>query len=1299
MLSVCMVFTMSATAGIPAAAAPADTDIVKKAEAQNTYEVDLGKPDVEIGQDLFGSFFEDINAAAYGGLYAELVQNRSFEFFQTNVNNDPNAHMHAWSVVGNASVKLMDQDGMNEKNPYWVQVTAAEARAGLSNTGYDGIVLKKDENYKFSMRIKGAYDGGFVITLEEGGNILASTEIETKAAESWTEIKSVLTSNGDAKAAKLCVRLKNPGTVGLDVISLFPEHTYNNRERGLRADLVEFLKEMKPGFLRFPGGCVIEGINLDTFYDWKDSVGDISERGIMQSYWQAPVTPYYYQEYGLGFYEYFLLCEDLGAKPMPCLSAGVMHFWYPETMPLDQMQPFIDNALDLIEFANGDPNDSDQKWAKLRADMGHPEPFNLEYLEIGNEQSADQGYFERYAMFAEQIKKKYPDIKILSSVVGLSNGVGQPATKWLTGKGRDFSYANDEHFYMSPDWFFDNAGRYDVMDRKDDAYIFAGEYASHHNVNGQNREDYYAAISEAAFMTGFERNADIVKLSCYAPLFCKIGYQNWDPDMIWFDNENVYGTPSYHVGKMYGNNLGDHTFKDSVTMPEPEDDGSLKGKVGVGTWATEAVYDDMKVVDNATGKTLYENKFETGNLSDWTDGGGKWEIVDADGNKVIKQTNVESYANSLHVGDISWSDYTYTLRAKKLSGAEGFIVPFAVQDKENYLHYNLGGFANSRSLVERAVDGTKTTVASSDTKINSNEWYDIKIEVKDNQFKCYLNGELDCEGEIPKSIGKVNAFDGKVGLGTWTTVAEYDDIKVVDNDSKEVLYENDFADGDLGGWEKKSGNWEVTADGTLRQADGNAADSGLYIGDSSWKNYTYTLRAKKVSGTEGFLIPFAVKSKNTYAQLNMGGYTNTVTVVDSFVDGVRSPLVETTTKVETGKWYDIRLVVDENRFVCYIDNKLECEGVLPKNFGPIYTTSSYDKETGDIILKIVNGTANVQSLDVRLKNSPYKINPTADMIRYAYDGDVMDENSMQEPEKIVPEEITYKGVSENFNMELPAWSFTILRVHTKEDKEVIKAVEDSKVETVIGKEPNWPKTVKVRFEDGSLGSKPVVWEEKPESLYGAKGVFEVQGTVEGYAKTARLYLTVTDAPVVSELPFVDVDTEDWFYEYAEYMFKNNIMTGIDKEHFGPDVVLSRAHFATILHRMEEKPEALYQPKFQDVKNGEFYTDAVMWASRDDVKVINGYEDGCFGPADYITREQMALMLYRYAEYKGYDVSVQSEEKDFPDWNKVSGFAQDAVAWAVEKQLITGDQGKVNPQGHTSRAVCATILERFMEMKK
>ena len=744
-------------------------------EADSVYRVDLASQGVEIGQELYGIFLEDINFSVDGGLYAELIQNRSFEFFPMPTNNNsPQAHTYGWTLRRDAAMTLCDEGGMNEKNPHYVRLTAEGSGDGLVNTGYGGIALEECETYRVSFYMKGDYAGDFIVRLYSFAEKVGETRLTAIPGSDWTQLTGYVTSGKTVDNARIELLLDGPGTVDLDMISLFPVHTYNNRENGLRADMVETLRAMDPAFLRFPGGCIVEGEGLDNAYNWKDSVGDVTQRATIFNRWRRTGSSgYYYQSYGLGFYEFFLLCEDLGCEAIPCLNSGISCFG-PEYAPMDELQRWIDDAIDLIEFATGDP--ATNEWAALRAEMGHPEPFPLTYLEIGNEQGGDARYYERFEEFERQIHALYPDIKLLSSVIGLSNGAGLPTTEWLRDKGRDFVYANDEHFYMSDEWFLTNSYRYDSMERGEDAYIFAGEYACHYSGNNP----LWNAVCEAAFMTGFERNADVVKLSCYAPLFSKLNYTQWQPNLIIFNNTDVWGTPSYWVAQMYGTNLGDHTLTDSIASAT-EETAPVHGKVGLATWNTRAEYDDLVVTDNATGAVLYENHFDSADLSGWTDGRrGDW----AARNGVLRQNTIGSTDNAFHVGDTAWQNYTITVRARKLFGSEGFIIPFLVEDAQNYYHLNLGGWNNTYSAIERAVNGGKSLAGTSDFVVEDNRWYDIRIEVTPNAMRCYVDGEMIISSVVPERqkvyvTSSVDAQTGDVILKIVNATEEANRVQIL----------------------------------------------------------------------------------------------------------------------------------------------------------------------------------------------------------------------------------------------------------------------------------------------------------------------------------------------------------------------------------------------------------------------------------------------------------------------------------------------------------------------------------------
>nr|WP_319399494.1 alpha-L-arabinofuranosidase C-terminal domain-containing protein [uncultured Carboxylicivirga sp.] len=390
-----------------------------------------------------------------------------------------------------------------------------------------------------------------VSLLDSLGQVIGKTNIELSGKD-WKKYEvSFVCSKTDPKA-KLKLYFEGKGTVNFDMVSLFPDDTWKHRKGGLRADLVQKLADLKPGFFRFPGGCIVEGRDLSRRYQWKKTVGDIEDRTVMVNRWNTEFshrsTPDYFQSFGLGFYEYFLLSEDIGAEPLPILNCGMAcQFNTAELVPLDQLEPYVQDALDLIEFANGS---TQTQWGKLRADMGHPEPFNLKYIGVGNEQWGPQ-YFERYAIFEKAIMEKYPEMSIVSTTGPFPE---DPFFDYAKEELKNYNAALvDEHYYNTPDWFFNNATRYDDYDR--DSYkIFAGEYASHDRPDNNN--DWLSALSEAAFMTGLERNADVVYMCSYAPLFAHVEAWQWRPDLIWFDNLKSVSTPNYYVQQLYGVNKG-----------------------------------------------------------------------------------------------------------------------------------------------------------------------------------------------------------------------------------------------------------------------------------------------------------------------------------------------------------------------------------------------------------------------------------------------------------------------------------------------------------------------------------------------------------------------------------------------------------------------------------------------------------------------------------------------------------------------------------------------------------------------
>ena len=527
----------------------------------NELVIQAGKPGAEIQPTMYGLFFEDINYAADGGLYAELVKNRSFEFPQ---------HFMGWKTFGKVSLK---DDGPFERNPHYVRLAYAghpHKQTGLDNEGFFGIGIKKGAEYRFSVWARvaeGETPAKIRVELADTKSMneqqaFATADVTVDSKE-WKKYQVILKPEVTNPKAILRVFLASRQTVDLEHISLFPVDTWQGHENGLRKDLVQALADIKPGVFRFPGGCIVEGTDIASRYDWKKSVGMVENRPLNENRWQYTFPhrffPDYYQSYGLGFYEFFQLSEEIGAEPLPVLSCGLAcQFQNPNMdahVPLCDLDSYIQDALDLIEFANGAV---DTPWGKIRADMGHPAPFNLKLIGIGNEQWGKE-YPEHLEPFVKAIRKKYPDIKIVGSSGPDSEGE-QFDYLWPEMKSLKADLV-DEHFYRPEAWFLSQGARYDNYDRKGPK-VFAGEYACHGK--GKKWNHFHASLLEAAFMTGLERNADIVHMATYAPLFAHVEGWQWRPDMIWFDNLNSVCTVSYYVQQLFATHKGTNVL--SLTM-------------------------------------------------------------------------------------------------------------------------------------------------------------------------------------------------------------------------------------------------------------------------------------------------------------------------------------------------------------------------------------------------------------------------------------------------------------------------------------------------------------------------------------------------------------------------------------------------------------------------------------------------------------------------------------------------------------------------------------------------------------
>ncbi len=529
------------------------------ASLSQSLTVDVSKPKAEIQSTMWGIFFEDINFGADGGLYAELIKNRSFEF-DTPLMGWKEQKSDKFSLNKESGQALVINRGEEDKlNPRFARITVnADKGYGLTNEGFRGMGIKKGMTYNFSLFASQHSGNATKIHVElvnEAGTVLGEATLAPSGTE-WKKYTAILTSEGTDAKGKLNIWFEGKGVIDLDMISMFPGDTWRNRPNGLRGDLVQLLADMKPGFLRFPGGCIVEGRELATRYQWKKTIGNIEDREMIINRWNTEfthrLTPDYFQTFGLGFFEYFQLAEDIGAEPLPILSCGMAcQFNTAEVVPMDQMDPYIQDALDLIEFANGDVSTD---WGKVRNVMGHPLPFNLKLIGVGNEQWGPQ-YIERYTAFVKAIKGKYPKIRIVTSNGPFPEGeLFDYADKELRALNAEII---DEHYYNKPEWFLKHATRYDNYDRKGPK-IFAGEYAAQSIATGSpdNKNNWDCALAEAAFMTGLERNADVVTMCSYAPLFAHAEGWQRTPDLIWFDNLKSYGTPNYYVQKLYANNRG-----------------------------------------------------------------------------------------------------------------------------------------------------------------------------------------------------------------------------------------------------------------------------------------------------------------------------------------------------------------------------------------------------------------------------------------------------------------------------------------------------------------------------------------------------------------------------------------------------------------------------------------------------------------------------------------------------------------------------------------------------------------------
>mgnify|MGYP002623625334 FL=1 len=759
------------------------------AQTGASLSADFGAPQTEVSKNLFGIFYEDINYAADGGLYGEMVQNRSFEFGASNnsATTGWKDHINISGEKSSSRLKANKKGGLNENNPTFATFTAKAAGDGFYNKGYKGMYFQAGKTYPGSVYLR-CEDGSVSsvtvqIGADETGAKTASTKI-TGITKEWKKFDFSLTAAADTYNGKIALYSDQAGKIDVDFVSLFMADIYKNQPNGLRKDLAEMLEAMHPAFIRFPGGCIVHGHFLADRYQWKNTVGPVEQRKETPNFWGGLVP--YQQSYGIGFYEYFRLCEDLNAEPIPVLSVGMSHDG--EKSSTGDYKWYAQDALDMIEWATGPAT---SKWGKIRAEAGHPEPFKLNYIGIGNEDCGGD-YLARFQYISSAIKKKYPNIKTIISSgftyndVNFHNAWKQVKAWENKKKTSELTDLVDEHYYNPYTWFLTNGSRYDDKEfyprGEGQPKVFIGEYASW--VDGR-RNSLYAAITEAAYMTSIERNGDVVEISSYAPLFARDGFVQWQPDAIWFDNSQVYGTPNYYVQSMFMNHKSDYTVKSALTQPTVANakKAGIEGTVGIGSWATTANFKDIKVTNDDTGKVVYTSSGakDTGAFSVATQS-GEWAA--SSGQFQQKSMATPAFMALDNESDIEgMQNYTLELQAQKTGGAEGFLISFGVKGDSLYW-WNMGGWGNTQSCVEKGTLGGRSIIGDSKPmNLATNKWYKIKIEVKGETYKCYLDGKLMHEFTDVKNFDPLYAHvgrtkDGKVIIKIVNVTNDKQDVKI-----------------------------------------------------------------------------------------------------------------------------------------------------------------------------------------------------------------------------------------------------------------------------------------------------------------------------------------------------------------------------------------------------------------------------------------------------------------------------------------------------------------------------------------
>ncbi len=681
--------------------------------------------------DFYGIFFEDLNHAADGGLYAETIRNRSFEFSPI---DDPTYNgLTAWTAYEpegtKVSLSVSRKAPASERAPHYLvlDVITDGTAAGVKNEGYNsGIPLYMGKSYKLKLRARADKETAVKVSIVSAVGDVYDSAVFMLGSE-WSEYSAVLTAAKDDHSARLLISMDTTGRACFDFISLFPEDTYRGRENGLRRDIAEYLEALHPKFMRFPGGCLIHDGSLnkddrDSTYRWKNTLGDVMNRPPRRNNWR------YNQTLGLGYYEYFLFCEDIGAEPLPVLPAG----YNPHSgqgVPIDELGEWIDDALDLIEFANGG---IDTEWGGVRASLGHPEPFGLKYIAIGNEE-VGQGFFDRYDYFHKAIRDRYPEIKIINSAGPFNHG-SEYDRGWASAK-KNGSDIVDEHYYMTPEWFITNYDRYagfPVSGTK----VFLGEYASWGN-------KYYNAVAEAAFMTGLENAAHAVELVCYAPLLCNAQYVNWEPDMIWFDNHRIFGSANYYVQKLFMNNLPTYLL-------ETEKEG-LDNRRVIGP---ETIGGGLKITADRCSARFYDIK-----------------VTDIETGACIPCVDMALENESREIGSIDSRHYTVEFTAVRNYGDLGFKLAFAVRGERDRIVWSIGGWQNQDCCIDK-FEGHASCLTQSRFSVETGVEYKLKLEIDGRHITTYVNGVKMNDVEDRRQVNEELYFTAGIDDNTGEVIVK-----------------------------------------------------------------------------------------------------------------------------------------------------------------------------------------------------------------------------------------------------------------------------------------------------------------------------------------------------------------------------------------------------------------------------------------------------------------------------------------------------------------------------------------------